>query len=205
VSPAGGETGGGPLASEAGRQALLQSIVEVTRAVFSARASSIMRHDAETRQLVFEAVAGEGSGRLVGRRIPARTGLAGWALAAEEPIAVADVGRDPRFAREVAEDTGYVPRAITVYPLLAGERSLGVLNVLDQGTGARVGLADMNVLAQIATHAASVLWLIEAARAADAQGATPLAALGERLAAAAPERRAAAEAVLAALERLLDR
>jgi GAF domain-containing protein len=149
-------------------------------------------------------VAGEGAGTLVGRRIPSRTGLAGWSLASEEPIAVADVQRDPRFARDVAEGTGYVPTAITVYPLLAQERSLGVLSVLDQGTGGRVGLADMNVLAQIAAHAASVLWLVQSARAAQAPDAAPLAALNERLAAAAPERRAAAEAVLAALERLLQ-
>ena len=83
----------------AASQALLQGIVELARAVFAAKACSIMSHDPAARELVFEAVAGEGAGTLVGRRIPATTGLAGWSLASEEPIAISDVGSDPRFAR----------------------------------------------------------------------------------------------------------
>jgi GAF domain-containing protein len=193
----------GPIATEPGRRQLLQSIVEMTRAMFAARACSIMRHDESTRELVFEAVAGEGAGTLVGQRIPARTGLAGWSLTSEEPIAVADVGRDPRFARDVAKETGYVPKAITVYPLLTEERSLGVLNVLDQQSGQRVGLADMNVLAQIAAHAASVLWLVQAARDAEAsQG--PLVGLEQALGSAPAARRDPALALLAALRQLLE-
>jgi GAF domain-containing protein len=193
----------GPLSTEEGRRALLQSIVEMTRGVFAARACSIMGHDSAARELVFEAVAGEGADTLVGQRIPDRTGLAGWSLASEEPIAVADVVHDPRFARDVAERTGYVPTAITVYPLLAGERSLGVLNVLDQGTGERVGLAEMNVLGIIAAHAASVLWLVQGARSQEGGGGS-LAELEQALGAASPARRDAALGVIAALEELLS-
>jgi GAF domain-containing protein len=190
------------LADENARRSLLQSIVEMTRAVFAARACSIMRHDEASRELVFEAVAGEGADTLVGRRIPAGTGLAGWSLASEEPIAIADVRQDPRFARDVAESTGYVPTRLTVYPLLADERSLGVLNVLDQGGGKMVGLADMNVLGRIAAHAAAVLAVVEAARQAPQAGGA-LAGLERALASAEPSRREAGLNALAALERLL--
>ncbi|HEY2007334.1 MAG TPA: GAF domain-containing protein [Solirubrobacteraceae bacterium] len=195
--------GSGGLDDEAGRRFLLQSIAELTRAVFGARACSIMRSDPATQELVFEAVVGEGAGTLVGQRISARTGLAGWALASEEPIAVSDVRRDPRFARDVAEDTGYVPTAISVYPLLHGERSIGVLNVLDQGASERVGLADMEVLGRIATHAAAVLALVEDARRADA-GEDQFSRLQGRLNSASPRRRAAAADALDALRRLLE-
>jgi GAF domain-containing protein len=195
--------GSGGLDDEAGRRFLLQSIAELTRAVFGARACSIMRSDPATQELVFEAVAGEGAGTLVGQRISARTGLAGWALASEEPIAVSDVRRDPRFARDVAEDTGYVPTAISVYPLLHGERSIGVLNVLDQGASERVGLADMEVLGRIATHAAAVLALVEDARRADA-GEDQFSRLQGRLNSTSPRRRAAAADALDALRRLLE-
>lgn len=193
------------LATEEGRRQLMQSIVEMTKAVFAATACSIMRHDEAARELVFEAVAGEGADALVGQRIPSNTGLAGWSLASEEPIAVADVSRDPRFARDVAESTGYVPTRITVYPLLSGERTLGVLNVLDQGASEHVGLADMDVLARIATHAAAVLTLVETARAEEAAVGEPtaVARVERELRAASGPRRDAAEAVLAALEALL--
>jgi GAF domain-containing protein len=194
----------GQLSTEPGRRALLQSVVDTTRAVFSAKACSIMRHDTETHELVFEAVSGEGSGTLEGTRIPARTGLAGWSLAAEEPIAVADVGRDPRFARDVAESTGYVPKAIAVYPLLVTERAIGVLSVLDQGASERVGLADMNVLGLIANHAAALLALVMAGRSAQAGGeASALTALDRRLAALDPHRREAVLELVRAVEALL--
>jgi GAF domain-containing protein len=183
---------------------LLAQIAEVTRTVFAAQACSIMAHDEATRELVFEAVAGRGSDTLIGQRIPATTGLAGWALAAEEPIAVADVVSDPRFARDVAESTGYVPTAITVYPLLADERSLGVLSVLDQGTGRVVGLADMEVLGKLAAHAAALLALTQTARAAQREHPDdPLASLRRALAGADPVRREAALAAISALHRLL--
>jgi GAF domain-containing protein len=194
------------LADENGRRALLQGIVELTRAVFAAKACSIMSHDAAAHELVFEAVAGEGAGTLVGRRIPATTGLAGWSLASEEPIAISDVGSDPRFAREVAEQTDFVPTRMSVHPLLYGERSLGVLSVLDQGAGQPVGLADMNVLARIATHAGAVLAIVQAVREAESVLADggELASIERVLASAPAPQREAALALLAALERLLS-
>lgn len=202
---AAGSPGAGLLAVEAERRSLLQAIVELTRTVFAAKACSIMSHDPSTRELVFEAVAGEGAPTLVGRRIPATTGLAGWSLASEEPIAVSDVGSDPRFARDFAEETGYVPTRLSVHPLLYDERSLGVLSVLDQGTGRQVGLADMNVLGQIATHAAAVLAVVQRARqvqtAGPGSGALPR--IERALASAPPAQRDAALAVLAGLEQML--
>ncbi|HWC85006.1 MAG TPA: GAF domain-containing protein [Solirubrobacteraceae bacterium] len=196
----------GPVGTAAGQRELLQSIVELARTVFGAKACSIMRFDHETDELVFEAVAGEGAGTLVGRRIPSRTGIAGWCLASEEPIAIADVRQDPRFARDVAEDTGYVPEQLAVYPLLHEERSLGVLNVLDQGASAQLGLADMAVLGRFAAHAAMALAVVEATRrgqALHAEGGAALARIARALDSAEGSRRDAATALLGALETLL--
>lgn len=152
------------LADPAAQRRLLQSIAELARAVFGARACSIMSHDPATRELVFEAVAGEGADSLPGRRLPATTGLAGWSLASEEPISVGDVSRDPRFARDVAESTGFVPSAIIVFPLLSREQALGVLSILDQAASPSVGIAEMRVLGTLADHAAATLQLVLDAR-----------------------------------------
>ena len=153
------------LPDEAAQRRLLQSIAELARAIFGANACSIMSHDPAARELVFEAVAGEGADTLPGRRIPATTGLAGWSLASEEPISVSDVSRDPRFARDVAESTGFIPSAITVLPLLSRERAVGVLSLLDQEASASVGIAEMRVLGTLADHAASILQFVLDARA----------------------------------------
>ena len=75
----------GVLGAEESYRSLLQSIVEVARAIFSAKASSVLLLDESTDALVFEAVAGEGADTLVGKRLPSDTGAArapsNWSLA----------------------------------------------------------------------------------------------------------------------------
>ena len=183
---------------------LLQSIVALGRAIFAARACSIMRFDADADELVFEAVAGEGEDTLVGRRIPSRTGVAGWVLHSEEAIAIEDVLHDPRFARDIAESTGYVPKGLTVFPLLHDEHAHGVLSVLDRGGDGPVGLADMEILGRLARLAAHTLVAVEQARRAADGEVDELSRIGRALHIADPARRAAAHDVLDGLRRLLD-
>jgi GAF domain-containing protein len=155
----------GVLAAEQASESLLQSIVEVARAIFSARAASIFLLDEEADELVFEAVAGEGQGELVGRRLPSSTGIAGWVLVTRQPLVLEDVAGDPRFAREAAESTGYVPRGLMAVPLLHGEEALGVLQVLDRESE-RFSLAEMELLGLFANQAAIALDLLARAQRA---------------------------------------
>lgn len=113
------------------RRQVLESIVRIARSIFDAAASSIFLWDPETEELSFEAVSGNGSHFLVGTRIPADRGIAGWVLQSHEPMMLHEVGGEPVFARDIAESTGYVPEHIMAVPLLAGDRCLGVLEVLD--------------------------------------------------------------------------
>jgi GAF domain-containing protein len=156
----------GVLGAEEAHATLLRSIVEVARAIFSARASSIFLLDEEADELVFEAVAGEGSDSLVGVRFPSSTGVAGWVLVTRQPLVIDDVQSDPRFAREAAESTGYVPRGLMAVPLLHDERALGVLEVLDRPQASRFTLAEMDLLGLFASQAAIALDLLQRARRA---------------------------------------
>ena len=158
----------GVLASEEAHLALLGSIVDVARAIFGARASSIFLLDEETDELVFEAASGLGSAELVGSRFPSGTGIAGWVLATRQPLVLEDVSKDPRFARDLAEATGYVPRGLMAVPLLHEERALGVLEVLDRPDRAGSPLEEMDLLGLFAGQAAIALDLLQAARHARA-------------------------------------
>ena len=190
-------------------RALLQSIVETARAIFSARASSILLLDEEADELVFEAVAGEGADTLIGVRFPSGTGIAGWVLVTRQPLVIEDVQADPRHAREAAESTGYVPKGLMAVPLLRDDRVLGVLEVLDRPQETRFTLEEMDLLTLFATQAAYALDLLQRARRAhtalEATGgdATPLARLAALLEDLPPERQDAANDLLAALERVL--
>jgi GAF domain-containing protein len=187
---------------------LLRSVVDVARAIFSAKASSVLLLDEQTDELVFEAVSGAGEQELVRTRIPSSTGIAGWVLVTRQPLVIEDVAADPRFSRQTAESTGYVPSGLMAVPLLVGERALGVLEVLDRPQSSRFTLAEMDLLGQFANQAAIALELLQRARRAQAalEGEGPqgaLARIAARLEEAPEESRDAALRLLAALDELL--
>jgi GAF domain-containing protein len=199
----------GVVGSEESFRTLLQSVVEVARAIFGAKASSIFLLDEEADELVFEAVAGEGEETLVGKRFPSSTGIAGWVLVTRQPLVIEDVTQDPRFGKEVAESTGYVPKGMMAVPLLHEERVLGVLEVLDRPHRAQFSLVEMDLLGLFANQAAIALDLLRRARKAEAslrasgEGAGVVASLAGTLETVEGERREACLKLLASLEKLL--
>ncbi len=199
----------GLLGSEAEFSRLLRSIVEVARAIFGAKASSIFLLDEDTDELVFAAVAGEEEQFLVGRRLPSSTGIAGWVASARTPLVLEDVQSDPRFARDIAEDTGYVPSGLMAVPLLEEERVLGVLQVLDRPQRARFSLQEIELLGLFASQAAIALSLLGTARNARAAltgdaRASLVASLAASLDRLEGDRRKAADALIESLLGLLE-
>jgi GAF domain-containing protein len=165
----------GVLGSEEQFRALLQSVVDVARGIFRAKAASILLLDEGSDELVFEAAADEASEALIGRRFPSSTGIAGFVLVSRQPLVIEDVLADPRFSRETAESTGFVPKGLMAVPLLHEERALGVLEVLDRPQDAKFTLAEMELLGLFANQAAIALDLLQRARRAQ----TALAGKGE--------------------------
>ena len=178
----------GVLSADEAHRELLVSVAETARAIFGAKAASIFLYDERTDELVFEAVAGSGAETLIGRRFPSSSGIAGWVLVTRQPLVIEDVTADPRFAKDVAEDTGYVPKGIMAVPLLHQERSLGVLEVLDRPANSAFTLAEMDLLGLFANQAAIALDLMQRSRRA-----------GEALSGADP-----GQAALARVARRLD-
>jgi GAF domain-containing protein len=196
------------LAGQSAEEQLLRSIVEVACAIFEAGAASISTYDEQSDELVFRAVAGAGSQTLIGTRFPSTQGIAGWVLVSGEPIVVDDVQRDPRWASDVAARTGYVPRALMAAPLLAQDRVLGVLSVLDRPADQPFGVAQMDLLSMFALQASIALDVIARARGAGAalagaSDADVVARVAAALGRLPPRRREAGLALLEALERVL--
>jgi GAF domain-containing protein len=195
----------GVLGADEAHRSLLQATVEVARAIFGAKAASVFLLDEEADELVFEAVAGEGAGELIGMRFPAGTGVAGWVLTTRQPLVIDDLSADTRFSREAAESTGYVPKSMMAVPLLVEERALGVLEVLDRPPESRVTLAEVDLLGLFANQAAIALELLQRARRArqalEGEGRlAPLARVAARL---EEDERDSAFELLRALEKLL--
>lgn len=166
---------------------LLQSVATVARHAFGAAAASVFLIDPETRELVFEAVCGEGDERLLGTRFPPQTGIAGMVAASGQSMIIDDLREVAGFAREAAASTGYVPDGILAAPLFSGERCIGVLEVLDRAAVGTRETADLELLELLADQAALGLEMLLRLRGSRAGRSADVAA---RLL-------AAAEAVLA--------
>jgi GAF domain-containing protein len=132
-------------------------------------------------------------------------------LVTRQPLVIEDVTDDPRFAKDFAEETGYVPKGLMAVPLLHEERALGVLEVLDRPQRSQFSLVEMDLLGLFANQAAIALDLLQRARRAEAvlaesgEGADVVARLAATVDALEDEQRAAGLKLLGAVEEVLRR
>lgn len=134
-------------------EAVLRSIVDTTVALFQAEASSIALYDPAEDRLVFRVAAGEHGQGVVGLSVPPGEGLVGYVYTTGQALALSDVVNDARFGRTFAAQTEYVPRSIVAVPLLDGEGTIGVLEVLDKIDLSPFTLRDIELASVFAAQA----------------------------------------------------
>jgi GAF domain-containing protein len=144
----------GPALAPVGNERMLQSITDTAREIFGAAACSLAMLTDDADELVYTTASGAGADTVVGMRIASGQGIAGWVVNSEQPLEVRDLQRDARFARNVAESTGYVPQALLAVPVASPRRLLGVLSVLDRDTARPDAAHDMRLLQLFADQAA---------------------------------------------------
>ncbi len=133
---------------------LLKSIVEAAARIFSAAAASILLVNEQEQLLEFKVAYGASNRDLVGLKFPLDKGVAGYVVMTGQPLAISNVRQDARFNQDFAKSTGYVPSSILAMPLRAGERVIGVMEVLDKINAASFGMQDMELLGMFAHQAA---------------------------------------------------
>src|SRR3954463_10297231 len=114
----------GPAVMPVGNDTLLRALTVTARQLFNAAACSLALLTDDESELVYTTAAGAGADDVTGMRMPSNRGIAGWVVNSGQPIAISDLGNDPRFARNVAEQTGYVPQAILAVPVVYSDRTL---------------------------------------------------------------------------------
>jgi GAF domain-containing protein len=181
---------------------LLQSTVEIARNVFDAAASSVFLIDADTGDMIFEAVAGEGAATLVGTRFPAGTGIVSFVANSGQAMLVDDLADNRQFSRDAAESTGYVPSSLMAAPLVREDDCIGVLEVLDPQGRVRGGLGDLELLSLLGMQAAISLDLLVRARS-ESHGDELLGRIASRLRTADSTHTALADKLLTAADELL--
>lgn len=140
-------------------QQLTDAVVSV-RALFGAAACSVALLEPDEESLRFVAADGAGAEAIRDTVMSADRGIAGWVAMSGQALIVGDVRADPRFAKDVAESTSYVPESIMAAPLLTGEGEvLGVIEVLDRDADDAGSGRDLDVLGLLAVQLAAVVAL----------------------------------------------
>jgi putative methionine-R-sulfoxide reductase with GAF domain len=140
-------------------RSLMEGVVRTAAGIFEAAAASVALVDRTSGELVFQAAWGAGAREIVGVRLPPGLGIAGAVVESGEGQAVPDCRNDQRFASQIAAGTGYVPHTMVVVPLKRGERTVGVLSVLDRRDGGSYGPSDVmraELFAELAVTALAV-------------------------------------------------
>jgi signal transduction protein with GAF and PtsI domain len=142
---------------------LLRSIVTATVELFDAEAASIALLGADGR-LKFRVAAGPHGQGVIGLSVAVGEGIAGYVQQTGQPLALSDVSSDPRFGRDTAERTGYIPRSVLAVPLELDDQVIGVLEVLDKRGDAGFDLSDLSRAGIFARQAAVAIDVVRVDR-----------------------------------------
>lgn len=142
---------------------LLENIFKKALNLLNAPDGSLLLLDDETNELAFVLVQGTLATHLVGYRIPADEGIAGWVIRHAQPTLVRDARRDPRFSETIDEQFTFRTQSILAAPLIGDRKVYGVIEALNQPGDAPFSEADMALLGLLCRFAGEALADIERA------------------------------------------
>ncbi len=140
------------LASTLDLDTLLKRIVHAAADLTGAEAASILLYDESARRLHFQVATNMDEPTMRGLLVPMDS-IAGWIVLNRKPVCVANVHQDPRYFGLIEETTGFATRSLMGAPLIAKDRVIGVLEVLNKRDG-EFHEADEDLLTVLCAQAA---------------------------------------------------
>jgi signal transduction histidine kinase/DNA-binding response OmpR family regulator len=135
-------------------KSVLRHVMQIAVAEMDAEGTSIwlQRPDGSLR---CQAAHGKNTEHLLGIRLEAGQGIAGWALKHRQPVLISNAQKDPRLYKEADRQTHTRTQSLIAVPLLVQETGVGVLEAVNkkQGLFTTIDLAWMEVLAPLAAAA----------------------------------------------------
>jgi HD-GYP domain-containing protein (c-di-GMP phosphodiesterase class II) len=132
----------------------VEQITQMTQKTMKSAASSVLLLDEKKNELVFEIAEGEAGVGLKQVRISVHSGIAGWVARNGKPLIVNDVKRSRFWNKDIDKSTGFVTKSIMCAPLLAHNKAIGVLEVLNKLDGSDFTEQDLETLVSVASSAA---------------------------------------------------
>lgn len=133
---------------------LLQNILDNAVGILHCEAGSLFLVDDQTDELVFRVTVGPVASNLIGKRLPAGTGIVGRAVQTRKPVIENEDQNSPSRFKGVDQQTGFVSRSLMAVPLQAKDRVIGVIEVINRRDGLPFVQNDETLLTAFAGQAA---------------------------------------------------
>lgn len=128
-------------------------IIEQAQQLLGAEESSLLLCDPTTNELVFSYASGPAGRELLGTRMPAGEGIAGYVAGSGQIAVVNDVRADGRFYPGADGGTGFTTRSLVAVPLRGIDGIKGVIEVVNRLDSAPFTEEDGQLLEAVADQA----------------------------------------------------
>ena len=141
------------LASTLDLNVLLNQIMEVAIELVEAEEASILLYDHHAHRLYFETASNVKSSPLLQKLFVPEESIAGWVALNRTAQIVNNVRQDDRHFENVEKQVNFVTRSLVALPLVARQKLIGVLEVLNKKNGIFT-TDDQEILQALAVQAA---------------------------------------------------
>jgi sigma-B regulation protein RsbU (phosphoserine phosphatase) len=133
---------------------LLRDIIECSKMLLNAEASSLLLYDPAADRLVFHIVDGGTADVIKAQSLDLGEGTAGWVAQHRETLHLPDCHADPRFNANFDKLTGFRTRNMICTPMLYRDRLVGVIQVMNKANKGDFSAQDVRFLGYLAGQCA---------------------------------------------------
>lgn len=132
---------------------LLNNILNKAVEILNCEAGSLLMVDEQTDDLIISVAVGAVADSLVGKRVPAGSGVVGKSVRTRQPVMVNDVQKSSDWFSQPDKQTGFITRALLVIPLVVKDKVIGVIEVINRRDGLTFTSDDQDLLSAFASQA----------------------------------------------------
>src|SRR5512143_4069903 len=139
-------------------ETILENVMSISKKVMNADASSLMRIEEKTHELIYQVAQGRVGEKLKQEfRLKMGQGIAGTVAEEGKPLLLEDAYSHPKFHRAHDDATGYRTRSMITVPLKVGDRITGVAQVINRLDGKPFDRDDLDLFMALSSLAAIAL------------------------------------------------
>ncbi|MDZ4767792.1 MAG: GAF domain-containing sensor histidine kinase [Chloroflexota bacterium] len=136
------------------QQSLLRQIVRAASELTHSEDASLLLVEPASGELYFEMALNISDQAMERISVPLDGSIAGWVVRHGEARVIQDVSREPHFFKSVDDQLQFQTRNLLAVPLKVHGTTIGALEALNKGDGARFDDADIKIMSILAGHAA---------------------------------------------------